>query len=200
MIALKTHIMQETFTHNKTYDKVDFKLNPIPKGEYEKCVFTQCDLSGTNLSGIKFIDCIFTDCNLSLANLTKTSFQEAVFKDCKMLGMRFDNCNKFMLSVAFENCTLNHSSFYNTKINKTKFKHCQLQECDFTGADLSATLFDTCDLASATFESTILEKADLRTSFNYSINPAINGIKKAKFSLYGLPGLLDKYDIDIENT
>jgi len=50
----------------------------------------------------------------------------------------------------------------------------------------------------ATFENTALEKVDLRTGFNYSINPEINRIKKAKFSLQGVLGLLDKYDIEIE--
>ena len=55
-----------------------------------------------------------------------------------------------------------------------------------------------CHDTRATFSHTILEKADFRTSFNYSINPEINRIKKAKFSLIGIAGLLDKYDIEID--
>jgi len=54
-----------------------------------------------------------------------------------------------------------------------------------------------CDLARATFDNSIIEKADFRSSFNYSINPEINRIKMAKFSVSGLPGLLEKYDIEI---
>ena len=69
---------------------------------------------------------------------------------------------------------------------------------DFTEADLTNSVFDNCDLAGAKFEKTILEKADLRTSHNYSIDPEINKIKKAKFSVHGITGLLDKYDIEIE--
>jgi hypothetical protein len=38
----------------------------------------------------------------------------------------------------------------------------------------------------------------LRTSYNYSINPEVNRIKKAKFSTTGIAGLLHKYDIEIE--
>jgi len=68
---------------------------------------------------------------------------------------------------------------------------------DLTECDLASAVFDHCDLAGATFENTILEKADLRTSFNYSIDPERNRVKKAKFSLQGLPGLLNKYDIEI---
>jgi uncharacterized protein YjbI with pentapeptide repeats len=70
---------------------------------------------------------------------------------------------------------------------------------DFTDADLSAAIFDACDLTKSKFENTNLEKADLRTAFNYSINPEINKVKKAKFSLPAVIGLLDKHDIEIES-
>lgn len=43
----------------------------------------------------------------------------------------------------------------------------------------------------------LIQKADLRTSYNFSINPEQNQINGAKFSLETLPGLLHKYDIEI---
>jgi hypothetical protein len=50
----------------------------------------------------------------------------------------------------------------------------------------------------AVFHHTTLEHVDFRTSYNYSINPENNRIKKAKFSIWGVSGLLYKYDIEIE--
>ena len=50
----------------------------------------------------------------------------------------------------------------------------------------------------AAFENTIIEKADFRTSFNYSIDSEKNRIKKTRFSLAGVAGLLYKYDIEID--
>lgn len=58
--------------------------------------------------------------------------------------------------------------------------------------------FRNCDLSGAIFNHTNIEKVDFRTSHNYSINPEINRIKKAKFSLNEVSGLLHKYDIEIE--
>ena len=84
------------------------------------------------------------------------------------------------------------------KLKKTRFKNSNISEFDFTEADLTNALFDNCDLEGAKFERTILEKADLSTSRNYSIDPEINKIKKAKFSIHGIAGLLNKYDIEIE--
>jgi fluoroquinolone resistance protein len=103
-----------------------------------------------------------------------------------------------LFSAAFDNCTLNHSSFFKMNLKKMQFKNSTLHEVDFTESDLSNAVFNNCDLLTAKFENTILEKADFCTSFNYSINPEINRIKKAKFSLPAAVGLLDKYDIEIE--
>jgi uncharacterized protein YjbI with pentapeptide repeats len=117
-----------------------------------------------------------------------------------MLGLPFDSCNQFGLSFGFENCILNHSTFCKTKIKKTTFKNTQLHEVDFTACNLTESRFDNCDLTRATFDNTIIEKVDFRTSYNYSIDPEMNRIKKAKFSIYGLSGLLEKYNLLIDST
>ena len=83
------------------------------------------------------------------------------------------------------------------KINKTPFLSCSLREADFTGTDLSGSKFENCDLDRAVFMDSILEKADLKTAINYSIDPERNKIRQAAFSLSGVPGLLYKYNINI---
>jgi uncharacterized protein YjbI with pentapeptide repeats len=180
-----------------TFEKKDFREAPLEKGEYENCKYAKCILSGTDLSTILFIDCTFSDCDLSLVNLAKTCFRDVAFKDCKMWGLHFENADPFGLSVTFDHCSLNHSSFYQVKLKKVHFKGCTLHEADFTESDLTSAIFNHCDLARATFDHTILEKADFRTAVNYSIDPEKNKIKKARFSTAGITGLLDKYDIDI---
>ncbi len=186
------------YHQDQTFDKLNHSTSPLAKGEYENCVFKNCDLSNADFSEFKFIDCQFIACNVSLAKLLRTTLRDVQFKDCKLLGLHFDKCNEFGLSLGFEGCNLSHSSFYKTKIKKTVFKNTQLHEVDFTECDLTAAVFDNCDLHHAKFDNTLLEKADLRSAFNYSINPDGNRIKKARFSLSGLVGLLDKYDIEIE--
>lgn len=192
-----TEAMQEVYISEKTFEKIDFVQNPLAKGEYENCIFKLCDFSGNDLSGFKFSECEFIGNNLSLTKLNNTALQDIKFRDCKMLGLRFDTCSDFGLSFSFDNCILNHSSFYKTKLKKMFFKNSQFQETDFTECDLTNSLFDNCDFANAMFENSILEKADLRTSYNYIIDPEANRIKKAKISLSGAAGLLSKYDLEI---
>ena len=191
-------VMNAVYIQGKPFEKTDFKITKLEKGEYENCDFTTCNFSATDLADLKFINCTFNNCNLSLAALKQTAFIDVRFQGCKMLGLRFDHCNEFALSFTTENCTLDHSSFYGRKLRKTKFINTQFHEVDFTDADFTAAIFDNCDFTNARFENTILEKADFRTASNYAINPEINRIKKAKFTLPSVIGLLTKYDIIIE--
>lgn len=185
---------------DQLYEKIDFKAQPLSKGEYEYCTFTGCDFSGTDMGNCRFIECTFSGCNLSMVKLTDTALRDVAFKDCKMLGLRFDTCNKFALAFTLENCTLNHSSFYKLKMIKAVIRNCQMHDMDLTECDLTSAVLDKCDLQQAIFDGTILEKADMRTAYNYSIDPERNKIKKAKFSLSGIAGLLDKYGITIDIT
>jgi fluoroquinolone resistance protein len=61
-------------------------------------------------------------------------------------------------------------------------------------------MLDNCALKGVSFDHTNIEKVDFRTSYNYSIDPEINRIKKTKFLIMGISGLLNKCDIDIENN
>lgn len=190
--------MTDAYFADETFDKTDGRATPLQKGEYEHCTFTNCDLAEADLGGIRFVDCRFEGCNLSLAKTPKTAWREVAFVNCKMLGLRFDACDAFGLSFSFEGCVLDHSSFYKVKALKTRFKHTQLHEVDLTECDLSGSVFADCDLAGATFDNTNIEKADLRTAYNYALDPERNRIKKAAFATAGLPGLLGKYGIVVE--
>ncbi|MDQ6813405.1 MAG: pentapeptide repeat-containing protein, partial [Bacteroidota bacterium] len=107
-------------------------------------------------------------------------------------------CNDFLFSATFENCQIDYSSFYKKKMKKALFENCSLKEVDFTEADLAGAVFKNCELYQAIFNQTILEKADFRTARNYSLDPELNKIRKAKFSYPDVTGLLSKYGIEIE--
>ena len=190
--------MIRAYTENKEIIGINYSKEGITIGDYENCRFENCIFSNTNLTDISFIESEFKNCDFSLAKLTNTAFRDIKFKGCKLMGLHFEDCNKFVLSTDFDSCKLNLSSFYKSNLRNTKFKDCSLHEVDFTESNLTCMIFDNCDLLRAIFAGTILEKADFRNSYNYSINPEINRINKAKFSMSGILGLLDKYNIEVE--
>lgn len=189
--------MEKNYIEEKSFEGVDFSIEGFQPAEYDRCNFNNCNFSQCNLSDAVFAECVFSGCDLSLAALSNTALRDVAFKDCKMLGLRFENCSEFVLSLSFEDCILNDSSFYKLKIKKTIFANCRMHDIDLSEADLTACVFDKCDLKGAVFNRTVLEKADLRTAFNYSIDPELNRIKKAQFSVPSVIGLLNKYDIKI---
>ncbi len=186
------------FVEEKEFLKKDYTDNLLPKAEYDNCSFTNCNFENANLSGIVFSQCTFTNCNMGNANVSGSAFKECEFKECKLLGVQFQGCDPFLFSVQFTHCPMGLSSFYNMKLKGTKFIHCNLAEADFSEADLTGACFTECNLENAVFDRTILEKADLRTAYNFAICPESNKIKKARFSRENIHGLLHKYKIDIE--
>ena len=186
------------FIENTSIEKQDYSQSALAKGEYDNCIFKNCIFSDSDLSNVTFTECEFKDCDLSNVNLKHTVFNDMKFSNCKLLGMQFNHCSDFLFSVEFNECNLNLASFYQMKIKGTKFNSCMLQHVDFTETDLTSSLFNNCDFKAAIFERSILEKSDFRTSFNYVIDPEINKIKKAKFSMPEVLGLLRKYNIEVK--
>ena len=190
--------MGRPFTEGEKFEKLPHGMNSLSPGVYEDCTFISCDFSESDFSGINFSECEFDGCNLSLVRLAQTTFRAVIFKNCKLLGLHFEDCNNLLMDFKFENCNLSLCTFYKLKLKNTLFKNSQITEADFSEADMGGAYFENCNLERSTFKNTILEKADFRTAYNYSIDPGANRIRGAKFSLAGIEGLLDKYDIEIE--
>jgi len=176
----------------------DFTIEPLVKDEYEDCTFDNCNFYGSDLSHISFRSCTFQNCDFSLVKLLNTTLSDVKFISCKLLGVQFEVINPFLLSVGFDNCLLKLAVFNKLKLKKTHFINCNLQEAEFSETDVAESLFDNCDFHRAIFYRTNLEKANMLSSFHYSIDPETNRIKGAKFSKASVIGLLDKYGIIIK--
>ena len=188
---------------NSTHEDKEFKNIVFQKKEtrdkvFENCKFINCDFSNSIFRATKFIDCTFTNCNLSMAKLNNCQLNTITFNSCKLMGINFGDCADFLFSVSFDNCVLDYSFFVRKKMPKTIFLNSSVKNVDFSETDLSKAKFTNSDLLNAVFDKTILKETDFTSATNYIIDPEINFIKKAKFSLHGIPGLLAKYDISIE--
>lgn len=177
-----------------------YSADGLRYAEFENCIFKNCGFSNADLSDAVFSECTFYNCDLSMAKLTNASFRDVTFVNSKLLGLRFDECSKILMSFGFDSCTLNFSSFFQLKLKDTVFKDCRLHEVQFVETDLSGANFENSDLSGAVFDHTNLENADFRTAYNYSFDPDANRVKNAKFSLVGIAGLLDRFEIKIEGV
>ena len=113
------------------------------------------------------------------------------------MGIHFANANTFLLEMRFNNCQLDYTSFYKLKLPKLNFTDCSLRDSDFVEADIVGADFSGCDMYGTSFERTNLSKADFRTASNYNLDPSLNKMTGAKFTAYGLAGLVSKHKLDI---
>ncbi|WP_420146717.1 pentapeptide repeat-containing protein [Spirosoma sp.] len=167
--------------------------------EFEQCTFRKLDFSGTALTSSNFINCRFEDCNLTRAELKNTKLYDVSFVNCKLAHVDFSHCNAFGFHADFEECQLDYTIFLNRKLRKAHFIDCSIKEAQFLKCDLTGTVFKNCNLELAKFEDANLTQVDFATSYNLEIDPEMNKLKKARFSLHSLPGLLTKYDLVISN-
>ena len=146
---------------------------------------------GFNSQRLNSMDVVAAANDPSIANFENNIVLDGAF------GMAYTK-GKFGLELAFDQCNLNHCSFYQLKLKGTPFLNCDMNDVDFTEADLSNSLFHESDLSSAIFEQSNLEKSDFSSAKGFIINPKENKLKQAIFSLEGLPGLLQNIGIQIK--
>ena len=179
--------------NNLTYgeEEVNFK-------EFECCTFIHCDFSQCVFLAVTFIDCVFNDCNFNATKINYVALRTVTFNRCGMKEVNFAMCDKLIFDIAFTYCVLDFAKFYTLKLKGTSFMHCSLIAVDFMSADLTEVVFDACDLYRSEFAKAIADKANFKTSYNYTIDPTKTKIKKAVFALEGLKGLLAKYEVVVE--
>ncbi len=165
---------------------------------YVDQVFEKVSLPTKGRRDTQFDACTFKNCDLSMVKFGQIGFDKVQFNDCKMVGADFTNAKDFLFAVDFTNCILDYTAFMKKKNRKCHFKNCSLKGADFSEADFTSAIFERCDLSTAVFMRSVLNGANFAPSYNFTIDPEKNQLRKAKFSADGLVGLLTNYGIVVE--
>ncbi len=189
--------MDGNYILDQNFKKRVFLWDDLMYKEFERCTFTGCDFSACDFLSVSFIDCHFNSCNFADAKINYVGFRDAEFFDCNFSGVNFSMVDKLFFGVRFTECILDYAKFYTLKLKGTQFSYCSIVAADFMESDLTETTFDSCNLHKTVFFNTIANKADFSTSYNFSIDPEKNKLKKARFSRSNVHGLLDKYELVI---
>jgi len=165
---------------------------------FEKCKFISCTFLDCDLSGAEFSDCSFENCSVGPVKVLDASFRNVIFKNSKLVGVDFSKCSSGFFELHFFKSLLDTCNFSMTKMTVSTLSEIIIRDCTFFETDLQKVDFQNCDLAGSSFHLARLEKADFRSAKNYSINPATNKIKGARFSLPEAISLLSGFDIELE--
>jgi uncharacterized protein YjbI with pentapeptide repeats len=177
------------------YNDITYGEEEVNFKEFESCIFNRCDFSLCSFIAVTFIDCTFNNCNFNNSKINHVALRTVFFNSCKIKEVNFAMCDKLIFEIHFNDCVLDFSKFYTLKMKGTTFMDCSIIAVDFMSTDLTEVVFDNCDLYRSEFAKAIANKANFKTSYNYTIDPTKTKLKKAIFSLDGLKGLLYKHDI-----
>lgn len=130
-----------------------------------------------------------------MAKFVETGFNNVNFNGCKLVGADFSGSREFLFSIDANQSNFDYAIFAKKKNRKHYMSNCSFKNADFSGGDWANTVFANCNLEGATFEAVNLQGTDFTSSYGLTLDPAINHLAKAKFSLNNLPGLLSKYHI-----
>ncbi|GAB3889513.1 pentapeptide repeat-containing protein [Spirosoma agri] len=183
---------------NQLVDPTTGTPDQWPYQLFEQCTFKDLNLSKAIVASANFINCRFEDCDLSMIVLEGTKLDDVVFVRCKLTSVNFGLCSAFGFHIDFQECQLDYTSFSNRNLKKTRFVDCSMREARFISCDLSGAAFKNCNLELALFSANTLAQVDFSSSYNLELDPDANKLKKTKFSLHSLPGLLTKYDIVVK--
>jgi uncharacterized protein YjbI with pentapeptide repeats len=161
--------------------------------------FIDCSFVETTFKKCRFVNCEFKRCDLSLSKIPGSIFINTFFDESKTIGVNWAQADwttrDLGRPIKFNNSALNHSTLIGLQLNGIQILNCQAVNVDFREADLSKADFSGSDLSESLFIHTNLSEADLSRARNYLIDPGLNELKKAKFSLPEAMSLL--YNMDI---
>lgn len=181
--------------YNQQFDQSTDDIATWAHHEFETCTFKNLDFRGISVAGSSFVNCHFEGCLLSGLSVENTKLDDVFFVGCSLSSINFGQSSSFGFRVDFQECQLDYSSFLSRNLKKTRFVDCSVREARFLSCDLTGALFKNCNLELTVFAGNILAQVDFATSYNISLDPDTNKLRKTKFSLHSLPGLLTRYDI-----
>ena len=72
-----------------------------------------------------------------------------------------------------------------------------MKAVNFSSTELNSSIFSESNLEDALFNQTNLTSANLISALNFNIDPELNKLKNASFSVHSLIGLLRKHGIKV---
>lgn len=168
--------------------------------EFVRCTFISCNFSSSRFVDCQFVECKFESCNLSMIHISETNFRDVAFIRSKLIGILWYESRKrsFSLALSFKESFIDYSSFFGLDMRRCKFENTTAIEVDFTEANLSKVKFDAVKLSGATFFKTNLKETNFTTASGYVLDPSVNQVRGAIFSMPEAVNLLYAFGVKIE--
>lgn len=193
----------DTFYEDQTFKGMVLENDEVREITFQDCTFENCSFKETTVRSCKFSHCSFKNCDLSLMKVDGSTFKDTNFEDSKVIGVNWVKASwgrkeivHLIQTIDFRRCVLNYSTFMGLDLEKMTLRKCIARDVDFSEANLKGADCRFTDFENSQFRHTDLSGVDFCGATNYFIQPHLNTIKQARFSLPEAMSLL--YNLDIE--
>jgi fluoroquinolone resistance protein len=192
--------MESNSFNGQILQSLDLQKTPIVGKEFLACRIEHCDFTEADLSRCVFEDCRFISCNFSNPVVARSRFAGSTFEECKFVGVNFRHCDQLVFDVEFEACRLQSCNFSELKMKEAKFRACKIDACFFEDSYLVGAIFDDSIFDGTLFHACDLTRASFRSARGYAIDPRVNKVEKAVFSVPDVLALVECFGVRIEGS
>ncbi len=186
---------------DQRFKRLTYRNQTITRQKFDACMFDHCSFQETVFQSCRFNDCTFTDCDLRLAKVPGSSFRNVIFERSNVTGINWADGSwaksGLLNSVGFRDCEVSYDTFIGLDLRKLVMTRCIAKAVDFSDANLTQANCTETDFFESRFVHTNLTEADFTHARNYFIDPTLNTLKKAKFSLPEAIALLRGLNIEL---
>jgi uncharacterized protein YjbI with pentapeptide repeats len=147
--------------HAVSLSSVDLSSQGAAHVSFVEALFSQVNMTKTQLEELHLQDARLNACILVMANWYKAAVYRAEFIGCRMTG--FVTGEALFQDVVFQECQMNLAQFRFATFRSVRFDCCDLSEADLVGADLSHVVLTDCSLHNADLSGSKLDGVDLST-------------------------------------
>ncbi len=123
----------------------------LTKVVFEDCVFTQVDLRGARLDGVRFTNCRFQHVRLGEATLVGSTFESCRFERCDLVRATFERAR--LTECEWSGCMLDQAAFSASALDRCLFEACNFWAASFRGVEASGVSFESTDFSQAFFSA-----------------------------------------------
>jgi uncharacterized protein YjbI with pentapeptide repeats len=191
---------------DRTFRGEDWYGEELVDAVFERCTFSDVDLTEATTRGVMFRECIFHNCRFNASTHVSTAFVAGDLRRCNLFDVTLEGCK--LDGSVFSECTMRPMkviggswrsvTLRGAKLGGLDLTGLDLRESDLSMSDLTAAVLREVKLDGATVRETELAEADLRGASLAGVDLREARLKGTRLDLAGGVQLAELYGAVIE--
>jgi uncharacterized protein YjbI with pentapeptide repeats len=193
-------------TSDRAFRGDDWYAEELGDAVFERCTFTDVDLTEASSRGAVFRECVFHNSRFNASTHVDSAFVAVEFRRCNLFDVTLEGCK--LDGSVFTECTMRPLKVIGGSWRSVTARGANLSGLDLSGLDLRESDLSMCDLTAAVLRDAKLDgvalreadltRADLRGASVGGVDLREATLKKTRLDLAGAVHLAELYGAVVE--